>query len=105
VDSCVCTSLQAGDCVVAFSRRDIFDIKTEIERLTTMRCCVVYGALPPETRRMQVSEYVRITIHTIRRTTHSSAPPNSFRTGREKNRLSRTGVRTSNPCLCEAELR
>lgn len=46
---------QAGDCVVAFSRRDIFDIKTEIERLTTMRCCVVYGALPPETRRMQVS--------------------------------------------------
>jgi hypothetical protein len=51
----VCTWRQAGDCVVAFSRRDIFDIKTEIERLTTMRCCVVYGALPPETRRMQVT--------------------------------------------------
>ena len=47
------SSVQPGDCVVAFSRRDIFDIKTEIERRTGHKCCVIYGALPPEMRRNQ----------------------------------------------------
>lgn len=42
-----------GDCIVAFSRRDIFEIKAAVERATQHRCCVVYGALPPETRRQQ----------------------------------------------------
>jgi ATP-dependent RNA helicase SUPV3L1/SUV3 len=42
--------VQAGDCVVAFSRNDIFAIKREIERLTPYKCCVVYGTLPPDTR-------------------------------------------------------
>jgi hypothetical protein len=46
-------SVQPGDCIVAFSRRDIYDIKQQIEQETTHRTCVVYGALPPETRRMQ----------------------------------------------------
>ncbi|KAL2623078.1 hypothetical protein R1flu_003283 [Riccia fluitans] len=46
-------NIQAGDCIVAFSRRDIFDIKREVELATKHRCCVVYGALPPETRTQQ----------------------------------------------------
>lgn len=48
-------SVQAGDAVVAFSRRDIYDIKASIERRTKHRCCVIYGALPPEMRRHQAT--------------------------------------------------
>ena len=47
------TEVRPGDCVVAFSRRDIYAIKAEIEGTTPHRCCVVYGALPPEVRRRQ----------------------------------------------------
>lgn len=45
--------VQPGDCIVAFSRRDIYAIKAEIERTTPHRVCVVYGALPPQMRRHQ----------------------------------------------------
>ena len=45
--------IQPGDCVVAFSKADIFSIKREIERLTAYKCCVVFGELPPETRSNQ----------------------------------------------------
>ena len=48
------SKVQAGDCVVAFSRKDIFAIKSVIEAETGLRVCVVYGALPPEMRRIQV---------------------------------------------------
>ena len=47
------SGVQPGDCVVAFSRKDIYAIKQLIERETQHRACVVYGALPPETRRQQ----------------------------------------------------
>ncbi len=40
------SKIQAGDCVVAFSRRQIFDLMTQIERLTNKTCAVVYGNLP-----------------------------------------------------------
>ena len=46
-------NVEKGDCVVAFSRNDIFAIKREIERLTKFKCCVVYGSLPPQTRSEQ----------------------------------------------------
>lgn len=46
-------NVQKGDAVVAFSRKDIFEIKQRIERESKEKCCVVYGALPPETRRQQ----------------------------------------------------
>ena len=46
-------NVKAGDCVVAFSRRDIYNIKREIEKKGRERCCVIYGKLPPETRRQQ----------------------------------------------------
>ncbi len=42
-----------GDCVVAFSRQNIYTIKKEIEQTTGLRCCVIYGNLPPETRKQQ----------------------------------------------------
>ena len=45
--------IEAGDCVVAFSRKDVYAIRRAIERKTAHRCCVVYGSLPPETRSQQ----------------------------------------------------
>jgi ATP-dependent RNA helicase SUPV3L1/SUV3 len=36
-----------GDCVVAFSRRDIFNYKNKIEATTGLKCAVAYGGLPP----------------------------------------------------------
>lgn len=46
-------NVEKGDCIVAFSRDDIFSIKREIERLTNFKCCVIYGTLPPQTRSEQ----------------------------------------------------
>lgn len=46
-------NIRSGDCVVAFSRSEIFEVKLAIENSTNHRCCVIYGALPPETRRQQ----------------------------------------------------
>lgn len=48
-------NVKSGDCVVAFSRREIFEVKMAIEKYTNHRCCVIYGALPPETRRQQAN--------------------------------------------------
>ncbi|XP_010258377.1 PREDICTED: DExH-box ATP-dependent RNA helicase DExH18, mitochondrial isoform X1 [Nelumbo nucifera] len=48
-------NVRPGDCIVAFSRREIFEVKLAIEKYTNHRCCVIYGALPPETRRQQAS--------------------------------------------------
>ena len=48
-------NIRSGDCVVAFSRREIFEVKLAIEKQTKHRCCVIYGALPPETRRQQAT--------------------------------------------------
>ncbi|KAE8694338.1 ATP-dependent RNA helicase SUV3L [Hibiscus syriacus] len=48
-------NVRSGDCVVAFSRREIFEVKMAIEKHTSHRCCVIYGALPPETRRQQAN--------------------------------------------------
>lgn len=42
--------IQRGDCIVAFSRRDIFAHKHLIEQKTGLRCAVAYGKLPPEVR-------------------------------------------------------
>lgn len=50
-------TVQPGDCVVAFSRNDIFAIQREIEQSTDMKCCVIYGSLPPETRTDQARRF------------------------------------------------
>ncbi|KAL7519253.1 hypothetical protein ACHAWX_004038 [Stephanocyclus meneghinianus] len=51
------TNVQPGDCVVAFSRQDIFAIKREIEKTTPFKCCVIYGTLPPEIRAEQARRF------------------------------------------------
>lgn len=45
--------VEAGDCVVTFSRNSIFAVKQQIEKKAGRKCAVVYGALPPETRAEQ----------------------------------------------------
>jgi len=43
--------IQPGDCVVGFSRRKLYEIKYQIERQCKgLRCCVIYGNLPPAAR-------------------------------------------------------
>lgn len=45
--------IQRGDCVVAFSRSAIFQLKKQIEEQTGLQCAVAYGSLPPETKSEQ----------------------------------------------------
>ena len=45
--------LRKGDCVVAFSRILIHDLKRDIERITKKRVAIIYGSLPPEIRAHQ----------------------------------------------------
>jgi len=47
------TDIRRGDCIVAFSRKDIFACKHNIEQKTGLRCAVAYGKLPPEVRAEQ----------------------------------------------------
>jgi len=47
------TKLRRGDAVIAFSRKRIIKLKRLIEEKTDWKCAVVYGALPPETRKKQ----------------------------------------------------
>ena len=47
--------IQKGDCVVTFSRTNIFKLKKKIEEETGLRCAVVYGRLPPEIRAEQAA--------------------------------------------------
>jgi ATP-dependent RNA helicase SUPV3L1/SUV3 len=48
------STCRPGDCIVAFSKAEIFAIKKEIEKLSAgLKCAVIYGQLPPETRSLQ----------------------------------------------------
>ncbi|CAI4053521.1 hypothetical protein SKDZ_16G2380 [Saccharomyces kudriavzevii ZP591] len=47
--------LRKGDCVVAFSKKKILDLKLKIEKDTSLKVAVIYGSLPPETRVQQAS--------------------------------------------------
>ncbi|KAF9032965.1 P-loop containing nucleoside triphosphate hydrolase protein [Panaeolus papilionaceus] len=49
------TNIRKGDCIVTFSRSNIFGIKKLVEEKTGMRCAVVYGRLPPEVRSEQAA--------------------------------------------------
>ncbi|KAI8597000.1 P-loop containing nucleoside triphosphate hydrolase protein [Dissophora ornata] len=46
-------NIEKGDCVVTFSRKNIFMVKKAIEAETRLRCAVAYGGLPPESRTQQ----------------------------------------------------
>lgn len=50
-------NLQKGDCVVAFSKRKILDLKCSIERDTDLKAGVIYGALPPEIRSTEAARF------------------------------------------------
>lgn len=52
---CDLTRIQKGDCVVTFSRSNIFNLKRNIEEKTGHRCAVIYGRLPPEIRAEQAA--------------------------------------------------
>lgn len=47
--------LRKGDCLVAFSKKKILDLKLDIERRTNFKVAVIYGSLPPETRVQQAN--------------------------------------------------
>lgn len=47
--------IQKGDCVVAFSKKKILELKGQIERATNYKVGVIYGALPPEIRSSESS--------------------------------------------------
>ncbi|KAM3162850.1 RNA helicase [Lachancea thermotolerans] len=49
--------LRKGDCVVAFSKKRILDLKLQIEKQTDLKVAVVYGSLPPETRIQQANMF------------------------------------------------
>lgn len=47
-------NIRDGDCIVAFSRKEIHKIKSMVERMhPDLKCYVVYGNLPPEARKEQ----------------------------------------------------
>ncbi|KAI6103737.1 P-loop containing nucleoside triphosphate hydrolase protein [Pisolithus croceorrhizus] len=47
--------VQKGDCVVTFSRNNIFALKKRVEESTGLLCAVAYGKLPPEIRSEQAA--------------------------------------------------
>ncbi|XP_010449989.1 PREDICTED: DExH-box ATP-dependent RNA helicase DExH16, mitochondrial-like [Camelina sativa] len=51
------SSIKTGDCLVTFSRKDIYAYKKIIERAGNHLCSVVYGSLPPETRTAQATRF------------------------------------------------
>ncbi|KAK8443223.1 RNA helicase [Candidozyma auris] len=49
--------LRKGDCVIVFSKRKILELKCEIENKTDLKVGVIYGALPPEIRSKEASNF------------------------------------------------
>lgn len=47
--------LQPGDCIVTFSKKELYKMKYLVEKNTEFQCCVVYGDLPPDTRAEQAA--------------------------------------------------
>ena len=49
--------LKRGDCIVCFSKPVILDMKSHVEKETGLKCAVIYGALPPETRAQEAQRF------------------------------------------------
>lgn len=49
--------IKKGDCVVTFSRNNIFAMKQQIEASTGLQVAVAYGGLPPEVREEQARKF------------------------------------------------
>lgn len=50
-------NLKPGDCVIAFSKAKILQIKCHIEQKTKYKVGIIYGALPPEIRSMELARF------------------------------------------------
>lgn len=51
------SNIKTGDCIVTFSRHEIYKLKKAIENEGNHLCSVVYGSLPPETRTRQATMF------------------------------------------------
>ena len=54
-----------GDCVIAFSRLQLFELKRLIEKTSNHKCCIVYGSLPSETRLQQAELFNKREDYTV----------------------------------------
>ena len=53
--------IERGDCVVCFSRKQVFNIKSQIEEARPgMKVNIVYGALPHEVREAQTQQFNKV---------------------------------------------
>lgn len=50
-------NIRAGDCVVAFSQWDLYQVRRQIERQTDKKCAIIYGSLPPATKLEQAMKF------------------------------------------------
>ncbi|KAK9182637.1 hypothetical protein WN944_025782 [Citrus x changshan-huyou] len=51
------SNIQTGDCIVTFSRHEIYRLKKAIESRGKHLCSIVYGSLPPDTRTRQATRF------------------------------------------------
>lgn len=49
--------LRRGDCVIAFSQKNIYNLRLMIERVTNKKCGVIYGNLPSNVRFEQARKF------------------------------------------------
>lgn len=58
LDQALCSlhKVQPGDCIVCFSRNDIYDLACKLEALGH-QCAVIYGGLPPGTKYNQAEKF------------------------------------------------
>ncbi|XP_048585571.1 ATP-dependent RNA helicase SUPV3L1, mitochondrial isoform X2 [Nematostella vectensis] len=49
--------VRPGDCIVAFSQRELFKLRQRIEKAKVTKCAIVYGGLPPATRVEQAAKF------------------------------------------------
>ena len=41
------SKIERGDCIIAFSQRELYRIKKIVESSSKWKCAIVYGGLPP----------------------------------------------------------
>ncbi len=51
------SKIEAGTAVIAFSRRDVLDLKATVEQSTGLKCAVIYGNLSPRVRREEARRF------------------------------------------------
>lgn len=51
------SKIERGTAVIAFTRRDVLDLKATIEQSTQLKCSVIYGNLSPRVRREEARRF------------------------------------------------